>query len=224
MLWRCVCVDPYQPCTVVPRKVLLTNLDKNPECILRQKKRNKGRQLIQISINNELLRHRNYTPLNNMYQLQSEFFHTLCPVFFLTPSVTSVSITYSFNREKHLWKGWIMSVCSPLLAYASGVQQRLEPEPDNNPLPDDAECKPWARGTGPAAWRYEHTVYKWRIFKKWKIQPHWHTDGHHDKHSEDSDYPWPPLAANISWKGNCRWRSLSIISTHLGSPGWLSNS
>lgn len=37
-------------------------------------------------------------------------------------------------------------------------------------------------------------------------------------------YPWPPRATNISWNGNCLWRSFSITSSHLGSPGWLSNS
>lgn len=34
----CACLDPYQPCTVVSRKVFLTNLDKDPECILGQRK------------------------------------------------------------------------------------------------------------------------------------------------------------------------------------------
>lgn len=42
--------------------------------------------------------------------------------------------------------------------------------------------------------------------------------------SKDCMYPWPPLAANISWKGNCRWRSRSMTSTQFGSPGLLSNS
>lgn len=37
-------------------------------------------------------------------------------------------------------------------------------------------------------------------------------------------YPWPPRAANISWKGNCLWRSFSIMSNHLASPGSLSSS
>lgn len=30
---------PYQPCTVVSRQILLTNLDKYPECVLEQKQR-----------------------------------------------------------------------------------------------------------------------------------------------------------------------------------------
>ena len=37
-------------------------------------------------------------------------------------------------------------------------------------------------------------------------------------------YPCPPRDMNISWKGNCRCRSFSITSSHLGSPGWLSSS
>lgn len=37
-------------------------------------------------------------------------------------------------------------------------------------------------------------------------------------------HPWPPRAENISWKGNCRWRSRSIMSTQVGSPCWLSSS
>lgn len=37
-------------------------------------------------------------------------------------------------------------------------------------------------------------------------------------------YPWPPRAANISWKGNCLWRSFSIMSSHLASPCSLSSS
>lgn len=40
---------------------------------------------------------------------------------------------------------------SPRLAYAWGVQRRWEPEPDNNLLQVDAECKPSAHGTDPAA-------------------------------------------------------------------------
>lgn len=44
----------------------------------------------------------------------------------------------------------------PQLAYASGVQLRWEPEPDNIPPQDDAECKPSARGTGLAAYMHDH--------------------------------------------------------------------
>lgn len=39
-----------------------------------------------------------------------------------------------------------------------------------------------------------------------------------------STYPWPPRETNISWKGNCRWRSRSITSSHFGSPGRRSSS
>lgn len=39
-----------------------------------------------------------------------------------------------------------------------------------------------------------------------------------------STYPWPPRETNISWKGNCRWRSRSITSSHFGSPGRTSSS
>ena len=42
--------------------------------------------------------------------------------------------------------------------------------------------------------------------------------------SRPTTYPCPPRDTNISWKGNCRWRSFSITSTHLGSPAWLSSS
>lgn len=40
----------------------------------------------------------------------------------------------------------------PLLAYASRVRQRWEPEPDNNPPRGDAGYTPSAQGTSPAAY------------------------------------------------------------------------
>lgn len=107
----------------------------------------------------------------------------------------------------------------PQQACAWATQQQWEPEPGSIPPLVWRECKPWEHGTGPAACD-ESTQQTRRVFRPPEC---------HDHQSQPitaclTAHPCPPRDTNISWKGNCRWRSFSITSTHLGSPGWLSSS
>lgn len=131
-----------------------------------------------------------------------------------------------YNRFTHLQRGtqfkwsfwWREGI--PQQAYAWAVQQQWEPELGSIPPLVCTECRPWEHGTGPAACRGSQHVHAQKIVKT-KVghchQSQWIM-------SSSTAYPCPPRATNISWNGNCLWRSFSMTSIHLGSPGSVSNS
>lgn len=128
---------------------------------------------------------------------------------------------YSYRRS---WKREIKNApymfsgaaSVPQQACAWATQQQWGPEPGSIPPLVCTACRPLEPGTSPAACAgAKKPSRQWSEFTR----AHWRL-----RDDPITAYPCPPRATNISWKGNCRCRSFSMTSTHLGSPGWLSSS